>query len=630
MSRFRLLSGTAAVLVGGALIHSYASRAPQSFEAAAPQRLKPAMRAPIDAPQGKKAGKINGRGTIRYTAEGPSAIELRDVPREAAGAATDLPVRGGKRIESRFSDEQVAAAVAAAKAQKKSAFVQNFDGSQKPVGPKIKLSSEFDAIDAGDCCQGTRFSAYVPPDPDLAVGPDHVIVVVNTAFEVFDKQGRSLTGPIQFATFFDPTQGGSNTNPGSPTPGCTAFTLQFSAQRSAVFDPDVVYDEAEDRFVIGIDGNGDSYCVAASQTGDPTGAWYRYGFPTDVNGAFFDFPHMGVGVDAIYMGSNQFGGSLPYGFEGRVFAMDKGAMYNGAPLPVVTRELAAAGKEGPLNIKLDGTPQPAHIQGAFPSGGPHYIMGEFFDGKSHAVYGWTAPFGANAFDLVGDVDLAAASGVACEGFSCFPVDWPQKGSVEIITANDYRGQETKQRDGRLWTTQTVSCNPGKGTRNCVRWAEIDPTEVEPGNLAPGGFPLVSGTSGVVQAGVFGSDWGYRTFPSIAVNACGDMAVGYSFSAAPANSGGTWYPSVYVNGRAVGDPSGKVGGERLLKKAEVPYSSFQDNGGQFGERWGDYSGMASDPDGKTFWYVGEYARPNTPNPFANWGTYVGSFRFNSCD
>ena len=91
------------------------------------------MRAPVDAPKGKKAGKINGQGTIRYTAAGPSRVELRDVPREAAGAAADLPVRGSKRIESRFSDEQVAAAVAVAKAQKKSALVQNFDGSQKPV-----------------------------------------------------------------------------------------------------------------------------------------------------------------------------------------------------------------------------------------------------------------------------------------------------------------------------------------------------------------------------------------------------------------------------------------------------------------------------------------------------------------
>ena len=143
------------------------------------------------------------------------------------------------------------------------------------------------------------------------------------------------------------------------------------------------------------------------------------------------------------------------------------------------------------------------------------------------------------------------------------------------------------------------------------------------------FPLDASTNGVVQAGVFGSDWGYRTFPSLAVNTCGDMAVGYSYSAAPANSGGTWYPSIYVNGRADADAPGKVGGERLLKKGKVAYSSFQDNGGVAPERWGDYTGMASDPDGKTFWYVGEYARPNTANDFANWGSYVGSFRFNSC-
>jgi hypothetical protein len=130
MSRIRLLMGTAAASVGIALAYSYAWKPQQAPEATAPQRLRPAMRAPVNKPQGKTTGKINGQGTIRYTAAGPSAIELRDVPREATAAATDLPVRGGRRIESRFNDEQVAAAVAAAKAQKKCAFVQNFDGSQ--------------------------------------------------------------------------------------------------------------------------------------------------------------------------------------------------------------------------------------------------------------------------------------------------------------------------------------------------------------------------------------------------------------------------------------------------------------------------------------------------------------------
>ena len=63
--------------------------------------------------------------------------------------------------------------------------------------------------------------------------------------------------------------------------------------------------------------------------------------------------------------------------------------------------------------------------------------------------------------------------------------------------------------------------PARGVRNCVRWAQIDPTQISPApdQLA---FPLDASSEGVVQAGVFGSDFGYRSFPSIGVNSCGDM------------------------------------------------------------------------------------------------------------
>ncbi|HZD53635.1 MAG TPA: hypothetical protein VE175_11355 [Woeseiaceae bacterium] len=40
-------------------------------------------------------------------------------------------------------------------------------------------------------------------------------------------------------------------------------------------------------------------------------------------------------------------------------------------------------------------------------------------------------------------------------------------------------------------------------------------------------------------------------------------------------------------------------------------------------------MTIAPDGKTFWYAGEYAREDTPNPFANWGTFVSSFTIPGC-
>ena len=323
-----------------------------------------------------------------------AAINLSDVPIIDTNSGDE--VRGGPRIGSRFSDREIAAAQRAAKKQKKNAAVQNLDGSSVPVGQKPKLETSFASIDAADCCDDIPFAATVPPDPDLAVGPDYVIAVVNVAFEIYDKQGNSLTGgPVGFSQFFDPTIGG--TLPGTPTPGCPAYT-------GGLFDPDVLYDAEADRFILGIDGGGTDFCIAVSQTGDPTGAWDRYAFAADVNNAFFDFPHMGLGESEIFVGSNQFGGALPFGFQGRVFAVDKDSLYNGGPLLVATREVAPPGLEGASNFKLDGTPQPAQT----PTGPAHYIMTEFFDGVVHSVYSWEDPFGADIFTLVGDVDLATA------------------------------------------------------------------------------------------------------------------------------------------------------------------------------------------------------------------------------
>ena len=618
--------GAAAVLVGGAWALTTNWSALTGSEANE-ERLRPMIRAPKDVLERMKDKpvRLKGKGRIKYKGKKGSSIELSDVPTLAElGVTTDVGPRGGRRIESKFSDAQIRKAQEAAAKQPMSEAVQNLDGSQKPVGKKPKFGVKFDAIDASDCCTGTKFSAFVPPDPDIAVGPKHVIVVVNSSFEIYDKRGKSLSGPIQFATFFDPTVGGEVPGGGDPTPECTAFTefQDTGIQVGAVFDPDVLYDAENDRFILGIDGDGDSFCIAATETGNPLGAWNRYGFPANVNGAFFDFPHMGIGANEIIIGSNQFGGSLPAGFEGRVFAVDKASLYGGTPINMVTREVKPASLS--VNVKLDGTPQPAQT----PVGDANYIMTEFFDGVVHSVYSWVDPFGADDFDLVGDVDLATASGVPCDNFTCFPLPWRQKGSPEILEGNDWRGQETKVSNGTLWTAQTISCNPGKGARNCVRWAQIDPTQVTP---APDqtAFPLDASVNGVIQSGVFASDFDDRSFPSIAANSCDSMAVGYSYGRSPGNAGGTWFPSIYVTGRAASDPLGYVGGERLLKKAKEAYTSFQDNGGNAAVRWGDYTGMALDPNGKTFWYVGEYARANTPNPSTNWGTFVGSVTIPGC-
>ena len=33
---------------------------------------------------------------------------------------------------------------------------------------------------------------YIPPDPYIAVGPNHIIVIDNDEFSIWDKQGNSI------------------------------------------------------------------------------------------------------------------------------------------------------------------------------------------------------------------------------------------------------------------------------------------------------------------------------------------------------------------------------------------------------------------------------------------------------
>ncbi len=545
--------------------------------------LRPSLTAP---PEIIKRMKFDPNREIRvtgdqaiYSGTAASRVQMANLPDPATvtsvpAESDNVRVSGGAQIESPWSDEEVAAAIAAATENAPNKGMQKLrSGSRGNSGPKVK--SSFDAIGAENCCNDpVPFTATVPPDPDIAVGPNHVIVVVNVSFAIYDKNGNELMSPTPFSTFFagvDPA-----CDPGGP------------------FDPDVVFDESTGQFILGVDGNGTDYCIAMTTDGDPMGDWNRFAFPADINGEFFDFPHMGVGVDAVYVGSNQFGAGF---VGGRVFAVNKDDLMSGDPLRVVQR----------LVPNFNSTPQPAQLhgvsRGTYPTEGPDYIMTEFFDGINHSVWAWNDPFGADEFVLLGDVDLATASGVPCDAGSCFPVPVIQQGSTVLLAGNDWRGQETEYRDGKLWTAQTVSCDPGTGVVNCVRWAQIDPAAVTPG----------SSTDGVLNAGVFSAEDGNsRWFPSLAVDACGNMAIGYSIS------GPSIFPSVAVTGRKFNDRYGEVRNEVVTVNGNEPYRSFQNPAAP--NRWGDYSGMTIDPDGGRFWYVGEYAG-QTDNPFANWRTYV---------
>lgn len=508
----------------------------------------------IDRPLGPAGEEIH-----EYQPISPATVSLSEIeslPVENSGnyfrwLAGEIDL---DEMEGRWTPAEISALQAEALNLEAEKRVESGVGA--PLAPTPGIS--FSSLDYNETGGST------PPDPHLAAGPNHLIAVANVAFEIYDKQGNSLFGPASFSSLF----GG--------TSGCTGL-----------FDPTTLYDEEANRYILAIDADGDAFCIGVSATSDPTGSWHLYSFDTDISGAFFDYPHIGVGINAIYMGANQFLGNSF--FEGRVWAMDKDQMYAGLPMTPQTRSVGGG----------SGTPQPMHLhgyaQGTWPSSGPDYFVTDPGDGDSLQLWSWSNALGGSAPSLVATLNLQTATGVT----SGFPLSFPQQGGSSI-QANDWRFRGMEYRNGSAWVADSISCNPGAGTTNCVRWAEID--------LA---------TRTIVQAGVLGDSGQHRTFPDLAVNLCEDMAIGYTRSSSSS------YPGVWYTGRKHTDPAGTLQGEMLLKAGEVTYVGF--DGSPY--RWGDYTGMTIDPDGKTFWYLGQYSKNIAAA--ANWGTYVGSMSYPDC-
>jgi len=564
LARFLVI---AALFASGVWLLLAAPRGPAPESASRQQALQAFAPAPASVESSAAVGVAQGKVP-------PVVVNLRDIPAGVYDPNNQLDRWRRGEIDL---DEREGMRSAAELAQLKQASARlpaSRNVQVAPDGPGLNAPTAgvgFDSIDYTECCGG---GGNVPPDPELAVGPNHVIAVVNVAFEIYNTSGASLRGPTTFASFMN------------ADPNC-----------SGVFDPNVLYDESADRFILGIDADGTHYCLAVSQSGDPTLAWNLYSFATGSARDFFDYPHAGVGNDAIYMGGNIFRcGGGPFGGcsfkEARVWAFDKAAMYAGQ---------SAASATVSLGNQPD-SPQPLNLhgwnQGSWPTSGPHYFFtNATYDGANYNVYSWGDPFGANNFSPVGTINLVAATDVSAG----MPVDVPQL-SGQTIQANDFRPQDFEYRNGYAWSVQTIACNPGNGTVDCIRWAQIDPANAT-----------------VVNAGVYASDGEYRTFGDLAVDACDGMAVGYT------KSSSAMYPGIWVTGRLSTDPAGTLQAESQLKAGDIAYTSFETSAPR---RWGDYTEMTIAPDGSTFWYLGEYSK-NTGTSNGRWGTYIGSFSY-SCD
>jgi uncharacterized repeat protein (TIGR01451 family) len=433
----------------------------------------------------------------------------------------------------------------------------------------------------------SNLNAVLPPDTNGDVGPNHYVQWVNISFAIWDKTGTLLYGPAAGNTLWSGF--------GAP------------CETSNDGDPIVQYDQLADRwlmtqFALPNYPSGPFYqCIAVSQTGDPTGAWYRYSFlvsSTKMN----DYPKFGVWPDGYYMSVNQFNTNGSWGGAG-AFVFERDKMLAGQAAQMVYFDLFSVDPNlgGMLPSDLDGSISP-------PAGSPNFFVNFDDDGWGYPAdqievwrfhVDWSTP--ANS-TFTGPTLLATAafdSNMCSYSLNCIP----QPGTTRKVDALSdrlmyrlaYRNFGTHE---SLVVNHTVDVD---GTNHAgIRWYEV---------RDPGGVPTI------YQQGTFAPDANHRWMGSMAMDGAGDIAVGYSVSSS------TLSPSIRYAGRLPGDPLG------VLTQGESELIAGTGSQTHSASRWGDYSMLAVDPtDDCTFWYTQEYYAVTSS---MGWKTRIGSFKFPTC-
>src|SRR5690348_12392479 len=200
------------------------------------------------------------------------------------------------------------------------------DAPPTPLDPGAQLGP--DAPAASGTIEAANFDTnpplngnllFIPPHPSGAVGPNNVVNVVNAAIQFVTKSGTAQNTQ-SLASFF-----------ASQTPA------------NSLFDPKVIYDQYNGRFVVEADEQVDAGATSSSSTSrvliavsddsDPNGTWFETAINTKltISGAtrWLDYPGLAIDANAIYLTGNMFGFSGGSFGGSRLWIISKSGLYTG-------------------------------------------------------------------------------------------------------------------------------------------------------------------------------------------------------------------------------------------------------------------------------------------------------------
>ena len=514
--------------------------------------------------------------------------------------------------------------------------------------PSAILVTSFGGLGVGfDGPQGAGRSGN-PSDNSLAVGPNHIVQIVNSRMAIFTKKGA------RFATTGKVLYGSVSTNN-----VFKGFTGTCEARNNG--DAVVRYDQLADRWLIvmpifsraaprpdqpsaatardgaqvsvpgvsgqpgaavllfqpppldttptttaGTTGRGApqnaqgvySMCYAVSATSDPLGAYYRYEF---LRPLFPDYPRPAIWSDGYYIPSSTSDNRISESVATQKHACvaDRAKMLAGEP---ATEQCLIVENVNFLNnADIDGKALP-------PSGAPNIMMAaggrqldSLFADSVINVWQFHVDWKDPAKTNISSVESIAVAPYhyLCNGqlSNCVP----QPGTERRL---DSQGDKLMARlvyrriGNRESIVATHSINTSSGGGG-VRWYEF----------RVGANRKVA----LFQQGTYAPDSLYRWMASPAMDRFGNIGFGYSFG------GGSHYPGQRFAGRLANDPLGQLTlHESVLAEGEASQTNTL--------RWQDYSQTALDPsDDCTIWYVGDYLKKEA----TNYSTRIGAFRMPGC-
>jgi hypothetical protein len=497
--------------------------------------------------------------------------------------------------------------------------------------PAAEILASFDGL--GEGFKGPQGTATFrnPSDNSLAVGPDHIVQTVNSRMAVFTKKGKKfdttgqvLYGPVNTGSVFRGFGDFGDLNNGdavvrydqladrwlivmpifrrlpfreSDPPGNGGGPIQVSRRgvEGQPGEPRALGPVAEEAGRAGARGRparaGEgSFAIgyAVSTSPDPLGPYYRYLFQRPL---FPDYPRPAVWPDGYYVTT-----STSDNFSQKhVYVVERAKMLKGE----AARELGFILDDVNFLVPadLDGQQLP-------PPGAPAIIM---------------AAGGAQLKNVLTD------DGIYCWTFA---VDWQDPSRSKLtdpvkipVAPYEYLGGGQLTRTvPQPGVTQKLDVQGDKliarlvyrriGDRESIVGAHSVKTAAGGGGVRWYEFRLDGRREiRLHQQGTYAPDSSFRWMPSPALDARGNLGIGYSFGGEP------HYPGQRFAGRRADDPPGVLTlREAVLADGKASQRSTY--------RWQDYTQTAIDPsDDTTIWYVGDYLKEGE----TSYSTRIGAFR-----